>query len=149
MGYFNEDQAYARQIILDHYESPDNKIDEKKAKEIYSSYLQHTNNSVSCIDNLTLYLLIENEIIKDAKFFGVGCAVSTASTDIFCNLIKNLSIYETKLLLDNYFKMIDKQEYSADLLKDLIIFKNVNQQMSRIKCAKVGISAIATIIEKR
>ncbi|MDE7100032.1 MAG: iron-sulfur cluster assembly scaffold protein, partial [Malacoplasma sp.] len=84
MAYFSEDESKSRQLILDHYEIPDNKIKEDQINKLSNNYQSFNNKSESCIDNLTIYLLIENEMVVDAKFSGIGCAISTASTDIFC-----------------------------------------------------------------
>ena len=42
----------------------------------------------SCGDEITLELQVEDGIIKDAAFMGIGCAISQASTSIMIDLIK-------------------------------------------------------------
>ena len=69
------DENVRREIILDHYQNPKNKetiVDDK--------YIKVNSNNESCIDNINLYLLIEDNIIKDLKFDGEACAISTSST---------------------------------------------------------------------
>lgn len=144
MGYFNDDEARSRQIILEHYEEPDNKIENV---DDYKEYKSFNNKSSSCIDNLTLYLHIDNEnIIKDVKFSGMGCAISTSSTDIVCSMILNKNKNDALKIIDEYFKMIDGLEYDETVLETLSIFKNISKQLNRIKCAKVGVVAIKEII---
>ncbi len=146
MAYFNDDEARSRQIILEHYEEPDNKIDDL---EIVKGYESFNNKSSSCIDNLTLHLKInDNNKILDAKFSGIGCAISTSSTDIFCSMILNKTKSEADSLIEEYFKMIEGQSYDESLLDTLLIFKNISKQLNRIKCAKVGVVAIKEIIAK-
>lgn len=142
MGYFSDDEARSRQIILEHYESPDNKVEEP-----LSDYLSFNNKSSSCIDNLTVYLKI-NDVgkIVDAKFSGIGCAISTSSTDIMCNLIKDKDTKSATKIIDEYFKMVDGLEYDESVLEILTIFKNISKQLNRIKCAKVGVVAIKELI---
>lgn len=135
-----------RQMILDHYENPIN----KKIDDIDTSqYLSFNYSSDSCIDNITVYLKIDNETVIDARFDGIGCAISTASTDILCELIKNKNINQIKEILDNYFNMINSEKYDETKIGDLIIFNKVNQQLNRIKCALAGVSSIKHIIEKK
>ncbi len=133
-----------RMIIMDNYEHPNKKV-ETKPNEL--EYLSFNNNSESCIDNLTIFLKIKNNTVEDAVFSGIGCAVSTASTNIFCNLIVNKTIDELKKILLNYKKMISGESYDQELLEDLNVFSNVHKQANRIKCASIGSVAIENILE--
>ncbi|MDE6082718.1 MAG: iron-sulfur cluster assembly scaffold protein [Malacoplasma sp.] len=148
MAYFSEDESKSRQLILDHYEIPDNKIREDQVSKLVNNYQSFNNKSESCIDNLTIYLLIENEIVLDAKFSGIGCAISTASTDIFCSMIKNKNIKFINELIKKYFQMIEGNAFDENELQYLIVFKNISKQLNRIKCAKVGVVAIEKLLTK-
>ncbi|EGZ30849.1 Fe-S cluster assembly sulfur transfer protein SufU [Malacoplasma iowae] len=143
MDSSNESMVF-RQMILDHYENPINK---KIDDDVINTYSKYNYKSESCIDNLTVYLKIENNIVRDARFDGIGCAISTSSTDILCEMIKNKNKNEIKLILDNYFSMINSEPYDQTIIGDLKIFKNVNQQLNRIKCALVGVNSIKNIID--
>ncbi|MDE6894101.1 MAG: iron-sulfur cluster assembly scaffold protein, partial [Malacoplasma sp.] len=147
-AYFSEDESKSRQLILDHYEIPDNKIKEDQIKKLSNNYQSFNNKSESCIDNLTIYLLIENEMVVDAKFSGIGCAISTASTDIFCSMIKNKNIKFINELIKKYFQMIEGNSFDENELQYLIVFKNISKQLNRIKCAKVGVVAIEKLLTK-
>ncbi len=135
-----------RMIIMENYEHPNKKVDKNPDSEEYKSF---NNNSESCIDNLTTFLKIKDGVIIDAVFSGIGCAVSTASTNIFCNLIVSKTVEESKQILQNYNKMILGEEYQHELLGDLNVFSNVHKQANRIKCASIGSDAITNIIEGR
>lgn len=39
----------------------------------------------SCGDRLTLYLSFQNNIVSEASFDGVGCAISTAAASMLCD----------------------------------------------------------------
>ena len=71
-----------REIILDNYSNPFNKV----AEEV-PGYIKENSRNESCIYNIDLYIDIKDNIIKDIKFSGEACAISTASTSI---MIKNL-----------------------------------------------------------
>ncbi|BAC44536.1 iron-sulfur cluster assembly scaffold protein [Malacoplasma penetrans] len=148
MGYFSDDEAQSRKLILDHYEIPDNKISEDEASKLNDIYVSFNNRTASCIDNLTLYLKEENGIIVDVKFSGIGCAISTASTDIFCTMIKNKKVNDISDLIRKYFNMIDGDSFNEEELQYLSVFKNISKQLNRIKCAKVGIVAIEQLVTK-
>ena len=86
MSFNKKDQELIRTIILDHYESPQYHINDNSANML-KNYVNCNVSSPSCIDNLTAYIFVKDNKIKDIKFSGVGCAISTSSTDIMCNLL--------------------------------------------------------------
>ena len=67
-----------REIIMDHYNNPIN----KRTPEDLENYKTIRMDSDSCIDDITIYLKIDNNVIKEACFDGVACTISTTSTDI-------------------------------------------------------------------
>lgn len=143
MSLYSDDKEMLRQIIVTHYDKPNNKIDE----QVLPGYKEFHNKSASCIDDLKVYVLIEKDIIKDAKFSGISCAISTASTDILCELIKNQTIAQVEKIFNAYHQMITNQEYDEELLGELIAFQNIHQQQNRIKCALIGITALEAILK--
>jgi len=76
------DPILKRQIIMDHYENPRNKSLVNDPR-----YLKVNMNSESCIDDIDLQILVEDNIIKDFRFDGVGCTISTASTSILSEAV--------------------------------------------------------------
>lgn len=141
----SKDDAILRTIIMENYDSPYNKIDKKITDK---SYVHYHNKSSTCIDDIEVFLKIQNNIIVDAKFYGVGCAISTASTNIFCDLILNKTVDEVVILIENYNNMINNLDYDEELLDQLIAFHRINQQSNRIKCALIGSNAISFIIKE-
>ena len=135
------DREIKREIMLDHYSNPNNKqtINDDR-------YLKLHNASDSCIDDVTVYLLIEDGIIKDAKFDGVGCTICTSSTDIMCDLITGKTIEEAKAIINEYYKMIDEKPFDEDVLDEANAFDSLYQQANRIKCGTIGIHTIEGII---
>jgi nitrogen fixation protein NifU and related proteins len=57
----------------------------------------HADNPV-CGDELMLYIKKENDILKEATFTGVCCALSTASASIFTDYLRGKKIVELKSL---------------------------------------------------
>lgn len=141
----SKDPELLRAIIMQHYDQPTNKVDDPSS---LVDYINYHNKSSSCIDDIDLYLKIENNIIIDARFYGVGCAISTASTDIFCDILKNKDIEFAKKLMLNYFSMIKNEEYDENILDELIAFCNIYQQANRRNCATIGINALEKIIKE-
>ena len=137
-----DDQNLMRELLLDHYQYPHNHglVDS-------SSYLAKHMASASCIDDITLQMLIEDNIVKDVKFDGVACTISTASTSIMSDLLIGKTTAEAKKIIDEYLKMIDNKEYDFDLLQEANAFKNVYKQANRIKCATIGWNGAKELLE--
>lgn len=79
-----------RENILDHYRHPRNygEIDQ-------ATIVQHEHNPL-CGDQLSIYLLVENERIVDVKFKGKGCAISQASASMLSEELAGKSVDEAK-----------------------------------------------------
>lgn len=138
--YNNKDLL--RQIIITHYDKPIHKIDNKIEDKTYQSF---HNKSSSCIDDFEVFVKIENNIVIDAKFFGIGCAISTASIDILCDLIINQPVPNANNIFKQYLSMINEEEYVIETIGELIAFKDINQQPNRIKCALIGVKSLEHI----
>ena len=54
--------------------------------------------NAACGDIMEIYLLIEDEVIKDAKFKTFGCAAAIVSTSVATQLIKGKTIEEALAL---------------------------------------------------
>lgn len=137
------DKQLKREIMLDHYNNPNNK---KKVTD--DRYLWVHNASESCIDDITVYMLAEDRIIKDVKFDGVGCTICTASTDIMCDLVTGKSFSEARQIINEYYKMVDEKPFDEDALEEANAFDTLYQQANRIKCGTIGIHAIEELINE-
>ena len=130
-----------RQIIMDHYSNPLNKHQPQSDK--FEKMHMHSDN---CIDDLDIFLLIENGIVKDACFDGVACTISTASTDIMCDLLKDKSIDEAKNIIRQYDNMIHELPFDDSVLDEAVVFINTSKQAARIRCAMIGYNAADKIL---
>ena len=133
-----------RQIIMDHYSNPQNK--HQPPKEGYEKVHMHSDN---CIDDLDIFLLVENGKITDACFDGVACTISTSSTDIMCDLLKDKDIEEGKKISEEYNHMIHEESFNEDLLEEAIVFINTSKQAARIRCATIGWNAADAILKDK
>ena len=104
--------------------------------------------SDSCIDDITIYLKIDNNVIKEACFDGVACTISTTSTDILCSLVENKTFEEAMYIIEQYKNMIYEKEFDEEALDELIVFINTHKQAARIKCATLGSTGIEKIINE-
>lgn len=138
-----KDPMILRQIIMDHYEYPRNHTLSEE-----EGYVQKHMASESCIDDIYVQTKIEEGKVKEVRFDGVACTISTASTSIMSELMQGKSIEEAKEIIRNYFAMIDQQEYDEELLQEAVAFANVGKQANRIKCATIGWKAMEELLEE-
>ena len=136
------DRELKRSIILDNYQNPNKKMVSG------NDYIKINTRNVSCIDNLDIYLKINDNIVEDITFEGEACVISISSTNILINLIIGKTRKEAIYIIDNYLKMINEEEYDSEVLKELLVYDDTSKQPSRIKCATLSASGIKEFLEK-
>ena len=132
-----------REIILEHFQNPINKENVEDDK-----YKKYNTRNPNCIDNLDIYVLIEEDIIKDIKFMGEACAISTASTSI---MIKNLigkRVSDAKKYIQEFYNMCDELEYDENELNEALSFSDIYKQSNRKNCAILPYKGILKAIEE-
>ena len=128
------DREIKRTIIMDNYKDTDNRI----RHDNDNKYKMFNTRSATCIDNLDLYVKINNNIIEDISFEGEACVISTSSTNIMINLLKGKNIEEAIEIIKNYNNMIKEKEYDKNILKEAICYDDIYKQPNRIKCATLS-----------
>lgn len=136
------DRELKRSIILDNYQSPN-----KKMISDNNEYIKINTRNVSCIDNLDIYLKVNNNIIEDITFEGEACVISISSTNILANLLIGKTKEEGIYIINNYLKMINEEEYDSEVLKELMVFDDTSKQPSRITCATLSANGIKKFLE--
>jgi nitrogen fixation NifU-like protein len=136
--------AMMRQIIMDHYSNPQNK--HQPPKEGYEKVHMHSDN---CIDDLDIFLLAKDGKIIDACFDGVACTISTSSTDIMCDLLKDKDIEEGRNIIEQFQHMIHEEKFDEGVLEEAIVFINTSKQAARIRCATIGWNAADEILKDK
>lgn len=133
-----------REIIMDNYLHPYNneRIDNDK-------YICVNSNNESCIDNINLYLLLEDDIIKDIKFDGEACAISTSSTSLLIQYLIGKTFSDGLKILNNYNNMINEKPYDSNVLGDLIVYNEIYKQKNRKNCALLSYRAIERVLNEK
>ena len=136
------DNNLRREIILDNYQDPMNRglIEDQ-------SYLKVNTNSESCIDNLDFMMKIEDGIVKDIRFDGEACAISTSASSIMIRSLIGKKKEEVEVILDNYRKMINEEEYDSEVLGELNVYDEICKQPNRKNCALLPSVAIKEMME--
>jgi len=130
-----------QQVILDHSKSPRNfhKLDNANRTAQGHNPL--------CGDNITLYLLLEGEVIKDISFQGSGCAISKASASILTAALKGKTRAEVKLLFGKVHEMVTTGNVNGEDLGKLAVFAGVHKFPARVKCAILPWHAMIAAME--
>lgn len=102
-----------------------------------------------CGDKYTIYLLIKEEAVIDAKFKGYGCAISKASTAILVEKIIGKGLSEIESLVALFLQVINDQseQQPEDLTSDeaLLAFAATREFPERKKCASLSWEAVEGI----
>lgn len=136
------DHELKQEIIIDNYNNPFHKNHDNVDK-----YIKVNTNSESCIDNVDIYVLFDGNKIKDIKFDGEACAISTSSTSIMLRKIIGKTIDEVKEIINNYDNMINEKEYNSNLLEELNVYDEIYLKPNRKNCALLPSNAIRRAIE--
>lgn len=136
------DEHLKRSIMIEHYQNPLNKgiMDTKGYKRVNM-------NSKTCIDNLDFACKIEDGVVKDLRFDGEACAISTSSASIMSELVKGKRIEEVKVIIENYENMINEKPYNKDLLEEANCYDEIYKQPNRKKCALLPYEGLKKILE--
>ncbi len=78
---------YAEELISS-FEHPEHK------REMANATKSVHDDNISCGDNITVYLRIEGNEIKDASFEGSGCVISMGSADMLIDKLKGKKLSE-------------------------------------------------------
>ena len=138
------DEELKREVIMENYLHPFN----KEVPNDLRGYVKVNSNNESCIDNIDIYLRIEDNIIKDIKFMGEACAISTSATSIMIKLLLNKNIEDVETLINNYTNMINEGTYDNNILGDAIVYNEIYKQQNRKHCAMLPWIGIKEAIEK-
>lgn len=137
------DTEFKRDIILDNFQNPFNKDGNDEL-----GYEKVNSNNESCIDNIDLYVKVEDGIVKDIRFNGEACAISTASTSIMLKNIIGKSVKDALNYINNFENMVEEKEYDEELLNEGIVFDEIYKQQNRKNCVILPYVGIKKILKK-
>ncbi len=137
---FDDLQELYQQVILDHSKSPRNFRRIEGATRIAQGH------NPLCGDNLTLYLVMDGDVIRDVSFVGDGCAISKASASILTETIKGKTKAEVEELFEKVRTMVTTGEMSGSNLGKLAVFAGVHKFPARVKCAILSWHAVKAAV---
>ncbi|HYY26140.1 MAG TPA: SUF system NifU family Fe-S cluster assembly protein [Candidatus Udaeobacter sp.] len=127
------DELY-QEVILDHNKSPRNFRAIENANRKAQGY------NPLCGDQVTVYLKLENGIIKEIGFQGSGCAISKASASMMTAELKGKTETEAHELFNNVHRMLtgESSQNSGEKVGKLAILSGVCKFPARVKCASLA-----------
>lgn len=92
-----------------------------------------------CGDRLTLHLRIDGGVIADARFEGVGCAISTASASLMTEALKGKTEAQAEALFAGFHALVTGVATpAAATLGKLAALGGVRAYPARVKCATLA-----------
>ncbi len=132
-----------QEILLEHNNKPRN------YRKIEDANRQADGYNPLCGDQITLYLKLEDDVIADVAFQGVGCAISRASASMLTQSIKGETLAKAEEIFDGFHALITDPDADVDydLLGDLEMLSGVSAFPTRIKCAVLAWHTLNAAIE--
>ena len=121
-----------QQVILDHNKKPRNFRKLETANHSADGY------NPLCGDQLTVYLDLEGDLVKDVGFEGSGCAISKAAASMMTQAVKGKRKEQVENLFQEFHSMVTgelNEETEENNLGNLKIFAGVREFPVRVKCA--------------
>ena len=124
-----------QEMVLDHNNRPRNfqKLDD--ASNTADGY------NPLCGDQISVYLKVEDGVIADVGFQGVGCAISKSSASMMTQSVKGKTVEEAEALFQEFHAMVTREpgtEYESSSLGELEVLSGVCAFPNRIKCASLA-----------
>lgn len=134
-----------QQVILDHNKKPRNFRKLETANHTAEGY------NPLCGDQLTVYLNLENDQVKEVAFEGSGCAISKAAASMMTQAVKGKSKEQTENLFQEFHSMVTgelNEETEENNLGNLKIFAGVREFPVRVKCATLAWHTLLAALNK-
>lgn len=146
-----------REIILDHYKNPRNEGSFPTPPAIKAE-----GHNPLCGDELTVYVILDGDVIKDIRITGQGCSISRSSASLMSVAVKGKTLEEVDRILKIFKSMmsistsssgeaevVEPVEYSERELGELVALQGVVKFPVRIKCATLSWNTLVQALESR
>lgn len=118
-----------QEVILDHSRKPRNYRALPDADRIAEG------NNPLCGDHFTVFVKMENDVIREITFQGAGCAISKAAASIMTDQLKGKTVEQAKEYFAKFQKLVTTGQFGDDELGKLCVFSGVHNFPMRVKCA--------------
>jgi nitrogen fixation protein NifU and related proteins len=125
----NELNELYQQVILDHSRKP------RHFHVLPEANRQAEGNNPLCGDRYTVFLKLEDGVIRDISFQGSGCAISKASASMMADELKGKTVAAARDYFSQYQNMVTTGKMDEEAMGKLCAFAGVSHFPMRVKCA--------------
>ena len=139
-------QELYQSVILDHNRSP------RTFRAIDGTAHHAEGYNPLCGDRLTVYAVLDGDVITDASFVGDGCAISKASASLMTQAVKGKSLSDARKMFRAFQEMVTGQttpDEAKAVLGKLVLFAGVSQFPVRVKCASLSWHTMNAALEDK
>ena len=124
-----------QQVILDHTKKPRN------FGKLPGECVSAEGFNPICGDAVVVHLDVADDTVRDVRFEGRGCAISTASASLMTEAIKGKPISEVRELFERFHQVVTgpaDQPVDLDQIGKLAVLAGVREFPMRVKCASLA-----------
>jgi nitrogen fixation NifU-like protein len=133
--------------ILDHNRAPRN------FGELGCANRKADGDNPVCGDKLTVHLDVDDtNHVRDIRFFGKGCAISTASASLMTEFVKGKDKDEIEATFERFHELVTgnpSETVDGDGLGKLAVFSGVREYPVRVKCATLAWHTLRAALEAK
>lgn len=142
----NDTRDLYQEIILDHYKNPRN------CRILENPQYKVVGYNPLCGDSLTVYLNIENGIIREITFHGSGCAISRASASLMTKNVEGKTAEDAEKLFNVVHLLVTKgpdATGNVETLRELAALSGIYKFPARVKCATLAWQALMAALREK
>ena len=135
-----------QELVLDHNNRPRNKRVMEDASNTADGY------NPLCGDQVSVFLKVEDGVIADVSFQGVGCAISQSSASMMTQNVKGKPVEEAEALFEMFHTMVTRDpsaDFDGSSLGELEALAGVCAFPNRIKCASLAWHTMAASLDTK
>ena len=135
-----------QELVLDHNNRPRNKRVMEDASNTADGY------NPLCGDQVSVFVKVEDGVIADVSFQGVGCAISQSSASMMTQNVKGKPVEEAEALFEMFHTMVTRDpnaDFDGGSLGELEALAGVCAFPNRIKCASLAWHTMAASLDTK
>lgn len=126
------DELY-QELVIDHSKRPRNFGQLPEANRRAEGFNR------LCGDRVTVLVELDGETVRQVKFQGSGCAISTASASLLTEAVRGKTLGEAEALFQRFHQMVTGAPgSSSEGMGKLAVFAGVSEYPARVKCASLA-----------
>jgi len=129
-------------FIMYHYK----KNDHRGKPESYD--LCEKGSNLSCGDEITLYLSLEDGRISRIRFDGHGCTMSQSSASVLSEVLEGKTMAEAENIVREFEGMLRDERFDDEILGEAAFFEGLKNYPLRIKCITLPWLTMRKILER-